>query len=57
MSSRKGVLDLQQTVGYEPAHQALVVTLSAKMANAMKKDGWDVGFDAEIGHFIRIEKG
>lgn len=56
MSSGKGFLDVHQTVGYEPTVQALVVTLTAKMANQMKKDGWDVGFDKEIGHFIRIEK-
>lgn len=52
----KSLLDVHQTVGYEPTTQALVVTLTAKMANQMTKDGWEVGFDQEIGHFIRIER-
>lgn len=49
-------LDMHQTVGYKPDDLTLVITLTAKMANQMKKDGWDIGFDADIGHFIRIEK-
>lgn len=51
-----GFLDLHQTVGYKADEKALVVTLTAKMAKQMKKDGWDIGFEPEIGHFIRIER-
>lgn len=52
----KGFLDIHQTVGYNPEPQTLVVTLTAKMANQMTKDGWDISFNAEIGHFINITK-
>lgn len=51
-----GFLDIHQTVGYNPAEDTLVVTLSAKTANAMRKAGWDIGFEKEIGHFINIKK-
>jgi hypothetical protein len=53
----KDYLDVHQTVGYKSDEERLVVTLTAKMANQMKKDGWDVDFDAEIGHYITISKG
>jgi hypothetical protein len=49
-------LDIHQTVGYKPDDSTLVVTLTSKMANQMRKDGWDVSFDKEIGHFITIVK-
>lgn len=52
----KSLLDLHQTVGYKPDDKALVVTLTAKMANQMRKDGWDVSFDSEIGHFILVKQ-
>jgi hypothetical protein len=52
----KGFLDIHQTVGYNPKEKTLVVTLSSKMANAMRKEGWDVSFEREIGHFITIKQ-
>lgn len=52
----KGYLDVHQTVGFHPNEKTLVVTLSSKMANAMRKEGWDVSFDREIGHFITIKQ-
>lgn len=51
-----GFLDLHQTVGYKPDDKMLIVTLTSKMANQMRKDGWDVSFDKEVGHFISINK-
>lgn len=54
--SAKGFLDINQTVGFNPKEQTLVVTLSSKMANAMRKEGWDVSFDREVGHFITIKQ-
>lgn len=50
----KGFLDLHQTVGYQPENKILVVTLTSKMANQMRKDGWDISFEKEIGHYISI---
>lgn len=52
----KGFLDTHQTVGYNPDETTLVVTLTAKMANQMRKDGWDIAFDRELGHFITVKK-
>lgn len=52
----KGFLDINQTVGFNPNEKTLVVTLSSKMANAMKKEGWDISFDREVGHFITIQQ-
>ena len=56
MSHSKDFLDVHQTVGYKSDDETLVVTLTAKMANQMKKDGWVVDFNAEIGHYITIKK-
>lgn len=55
MSAAKGMVDVHQTVGYNPSEKTLVVTLTSKMANAMKAHGWDVAFNAELGHFITIK--
>lgn len=51
----KGLLDVHQTVGYNTDEKTLVVTLTSKMANQMTKDGWDVSFNEEIGHFINVK--
>lgn len=51
-----GLVDVHQTVGYNPAERTLVVTLTAKQANAMKAHGWDISFESEIGHFINIKQ-
>jgi len=47
-------LDVAQTVGYDFSKKMLIVTLSDKMAQKMKADGWDVGFELEVGHFIQV---
>jgi len=47
-------LDPHQTVGYDFEKKLLIVTLSDKMAQKMKADGWDVGYEKEIGHFIQV---
>lgn len=52
----KGYFDVHQTVGFNPNEKTLIVTLSSKMANAMRKEGWDISFDREIGHFITIKQ-
>lgn len=52
----KGYLDINQTVGFNPAEKTLVVTLSSKMANAMTKEGWDISFERQIGYFITIKQ-
>lgn len=54
--SVKSFVSVRETVGYKPDEKALVVTLTAPMANAMKAHGWDIAFEPEIGHFIRITK-
>lgn len=56
MNAVKGLVDVHQTVGYNPPERTLVVTLTAKMANVMKAHGWDVAFNPEVGHFITIKK-
>lgn len=53
--SGNGFLDVHQTVGYNPEEKTLIVTLTSQMANQMRKDGWDVSFDQEIGHFINVK--
>lgn len=53
---KNGLLDVHQTVGYNPDEKTLIVTLTSKMANRMKTDGWDIGFDREIGYFVSITK-
>ena len=51
-----GFVDVHQTVGYNAAERTLVVTLTPKMANAMKAHGWDIAFSQEIGHFITVKQ-
>jgi hypothetical protein len=51
-----GFLDIDRTVGYNPAEGALIITLSDKMATAMKREGWDIAFNAELGHFITVKQ-
>lgn len=51
-----GFLDVHQTVGYNAKERTLVVTLTSKMANAMKAHGWTVEFNSEIGYFITIQQ-
>ena len=51
-----GFVDVHQTVGYNAAEKTLVVTLTSKMANAMKAHGWDVAFNSEIGYFITVKQ-
>jgi hypothetical protein len=47
-------LDRAQAVGYDFEKKMLIVTLSDKMAQKMEADGWDVGHELEIGHFIQV---
>jgi hypothetical protein len=50
----KNFLDHGQSVGYDFEKKLLIVTISEKMAKKMKSDGWDVGFEREIGNFIQV---
>lgn len=43
-----------QFVGYIFEDKKLIVTVSEKMAKKLKADGWDVHFEAELGHFVRF---
>jgi hypothetical protein len=56
MSAVKGLVDVHQTVGYNPPEKTLVVTLTSKMANTMRAHGWDIAFNSEVGYFITIKK-
>jgi hypothetical protein len=48
-------LDRAQTVGYRFDEKLLVVTLTEKMANKMKADGWDIKHEDEIGYFVTVQ--
>jgi hypothetical protein len=50
----RNFLDHGQSVGYDFDKKMLIITLSEKMAKKMKADGWDVGFEKEIGNFIQV---
>jgi len=50
----QSLLDLTQTVGYHTEKKMLIVTISDKMAQKMKVDGWDVPHEKELGHFIQV---
>jgi hypothetical protein len=47
-------LDPSQVVGYDFEAKKLIVCLSEKMAKKMIADGWKVGYEEEVGHFIHI---
>jgi hypothetical protein len=47
-------LDIAQTVGYDFEKKTLIITLSDKMAQKMKSDGWNVGYEEKIGHFVHV---
>lgn len=48
-------LDVERTVGYDFEQKLLIVTVSPKMAKKMKADGWQVGYEEEVGHFVSIK--
>lgn len=47
-------LDPSQAVGYDFERKLLIVTLTEKMAKKMIADGWQVGFDTEVGYFMHV---
>lgn len=47
-------LDQMQAVGYLFEDKKLIVTLSDKMAQKMKADGWDVKTEEEVGSFLTL---
>jgi len=53
MSER--LMTMGQTVGYDSNEKKLIITLSDKIANQMKADGWAVGHDEELGHFVSVK--
>jgi hypothetical protein len=50
----KGFMNRGQLVGYRFEEKQLVVTMSDKMAEKMKTDGWHIQHESEIGHFVTI---
>lgn len=47
-------LDTTQTVGYDFKNKTLIITLSEKMAQKMESDGWNVGYEEKVGHFVHV---
>ena len=49
-------MDRGQIVGYKFDEKTLVVTISQKMAQKMKADGWNVHYEEELGYFLTIQQ-
>jgi hypothetical protein len=48
-------MDIGETVAYDWGEKLLIVTVSEKTAQKMRSDGWDVHYESELGHFVRIK--
>lgn len=44
-----------ETVGYDFGEKQLIVTVSKKIADKMKADGWEVSYDKDLGYFVRVK--
>lgn len=54
---KKKLLDRAQMVGYDPNEKKLIVTVSDKMAERMRKDGWSVQSTTDMPPFVTVSLG
>ena len=48
-------LDHGQMVGYDFSQKRLIATVSKKVADKMKADGWNVHYEKDLGHFVVVQ--
>jgi hypothetical protein len=51
----KTFLDHGQMVGYDFGTKKLIATVSKKVADKMKADGWTIGYEKDLGYFVSIQ--
>jgi len=51
----KSMLDHGQMVGYDFDKKRLIATVSKKVADKMKADGWTIHYEKDLGHFVVVQ--